>query len=408
MTYSRAHGGLRAVAQRLALAGVFCSGALAACQSVGPALKSLAIAFGQDLLAATSVNHSPRYALHLEELLVILARQATGMDFQPQLASSGYRPPPPEYAQPAPGPYGYPPQGGYGQPPQQPGYGYPLPQQPGYGYPSPQPGYGDPSAQPAYGYPGQSADYGYPSQESGYGYPDQGGATTYPTTEQSAGYPDPYSGYRSGSDGRAGTRSVRAAGPEPLALGTALLVQRAGSEVLEQIDDGAVLRDGRGDVTRSDRIKVHFQSNCACYVYVIGIDATGKVARIFPDAEDGRTNPVVPGENYLLPGGSQWWALDDYRGIEQIYFVAAREPRPQIEQALRALAETGSGDVSRNYRAVAEPAIPPPTRGLVKIDVARPVPMPVAGVTDSAVRPTVFTGAESGVDVVVTRWFRHE
>ena len=52
---------------------------LAACQAVLPALAQLGVAFGQDVLSATSVNYTPRYAVQVEQLLVAMAREMTGV-----------------------------------------------------------------------------------------------------------------------------------------------------------------------------------------------------------------------------------------------------------------------------------------------------------------------------------------
>ncbi|MEQ8485822.1 MAG: DUF4384 domain-containing protein [Pseudomonadales bacterium] len=353
------------------------------CQAIAPALTSLMMAFGQDLLAATAVNYSPRYAVELENLLAVMARQATGLEFQSQLAQAGYQPPPPSYAQTQP-PAGYGQYGDY----QQGGY-----QQGGY----PQGGYQEP-------YPGQ------PATQDPYGAPQAGyGQATYqdPYAVQQAdygvtGYQDPYAlqagGYR--------TRSADAL--PPVSLGVALLAQRAGSTQLEAISDGDTLRDGRGDPSRGDLLRVHLQANCACYVYVIGIDATGYVARIFPDPDEALTNPVQPGVNYLMPGGSQWWALDDHRGIEQIYFVAAREPRPDLEAAVAQLAGQPRQLSAAEYRPVREPAVVPVTRGLVKVEAPAPVAVPMSGTAPAVVTPTIFTSGDAANDVVITRWFHHE
>jgi hypothetical protein len=155
-------------------------------------------------------------------------------------------------------------------------------------------------------------------------------------------------------------------------------------------------------------LRVHFQSNCVCWVYVIGIDATGYVARIFPDPDDALTNPVQPGVNYLMPGGTGWWALDDYRGIEQIYFIAARGPRPDIEAAIERLAGQPRLLGNADYQPVQAPAVIPVTRGLVRVDAPAPVTVPMAGPAPAVVTPTIFTSSGDGTDVVITRWFRHE
>lgn len=372
--------------------------AAAGCQTVAPALTSLLVAFGQDLLAATAVNHTPRYAVEVENLLTVLARHATGLEFQNQLLQAGYQPPPPKYAQTDQS--GYAQQSGYGQYGQSGSYGQQdsYEQTGSYGQTDPS-SYDDPyAAQPPQAAPGDPN--AGTAQSGGYGY----GQATYAggyTPPADSGYQDPYTI-------PAGGYQTRSASAGPVSLGVALLARRAGTTTLATVEDGDTLRDGRGDPGRGDLLRVHFQSNCACWVYVIGIDATGYVAQIFPDPDSSLGNPVTAGRNYLLPDGDQWWGLDDQRGIEQVYFVAAREPRPDIEAAIARLAAQPRQLATAEYRPVSEPAIVPGTRGLVKVAVAAPVEVPVSNAAPAQVTPAIFTNEDDDTDLVITRWFRHE
>lgn len=424
---------------------------LVGCQTVAPALTSLLMAFGQDLLAATAVNYTPRYAIKVENLLAAMARHATGLQFQGQLAQAGYQPPAPDYLrQDPPGAYGqagaygqygqttaagdY---GQYGQTQPDAGYGQYGQTQPdtgygqygqagdagGYGQADPyttqgQPGqsgaastydpYGQASGSPGYGEAEPDSSYGYPTPSNpattadggyGYGYGQASYSGGY-TPAATADYQDPYA--------PAGAPRTRSADAAPISMGVALLVRRAGSSELTAVADGDTLHDGRGDPSRGDLLRFHFQTNCACWVYVIGIDATGYVAQIFPDPEGGGANPVRPGANHLVPGGDDWWGLDDQRGIEQVYFIAAREARPDIEQAIARLAAAPRTLAAESYRPVAEPAIIPGTRGLVRVEVPAPVAVPLDEHTAATVRPAIFTNHDSATDLVVTRWFRHD
>jgi hypothetical protein len=419
----RAHPGvLRSLTAAVAI-GVL---GLAGCQAVAPALAMLGIAFGQDVLASASVNYSPRYAVELEQLLVAMAREMTGMQFQAQLAAAGYSPPPPRYAQGQPGygqapypqsPYGQAPYGQspYGAPPD-PGQGVPDPNQP---YPSPYdpaaqgvpPGtYGDPNANP-YGQASASVppDPNQTAAASGqpvYGDPAYG----QPAPAQSPYAPQPVYGQPApGQVAPANPYGYQTRSIEPIVVSVDLLVARAGAGAgtpLEVIEDGAVLRDGRGDPARGDKIKIRFSVNCACHVYVIGIDATGYVARIFPDPDLPFGNPVEPGREYLLPGEGEWWGLDDYRGVEQVHVLAGYVPRPEIEQLLDTLAAQPRRPPP-DFRSVSEVAELPPTRGLVKVKDS-----PQVATTTTAGRvaftPTSFLGRADEVGVVVTRHFVHE
>ena len=168
-----------------------------------------------------------------------------------------------------------------------------------------------------------------------------------------------------------------------------------------------MLRDGRGDPAAGDKLKVRFTANCACFIYVIGMDATGFVARIFPDPSSTITNPIAAGKGYVVPGEGEWWGLDDQRGVEQVHVIASYVERPDIEQALAAL-ESQPRTPVRNYRAVTEPVEVPSTRGLVKVKDVAPVRVTTSNLSTAQFTPTSFLGRNDEIGVVVTRWFKHE
>ncbi|MEM9621719.1 MAG: DUF4384 domain-containing protein [Pseudomonadota bacterium] len=183
--------------------------------------------------------------------------------------------------------------------------------------------------------------------------------------------------------------------------------QPAGTQGLQTIEDGAVLRDGGSDPALGDLIKAYFRVNCACYVYVIGVDATGYVAQIFPDTQTGQANPVVADAEYILPeAAGDWWALDTYKGIEQVFFVASYVQRSDIEEVLGRLANLPRQVQPQSFQPVVEPALVPATRGLVRVKTAAVQVTSTAG--DFAITPEMFKGADGEGSVVVTRWFNHE
>ena len=173
------------------------------------------------------------------------------------------------------------------------------------------------------------------------------------------------------------------------------------------MEDGAILYDGGQDPASGDLLKIHFRSNCTCYVYVLGVDATGYVAQIFPDEAENHRNPVRANEPRLIPAaGDDWWALDTFKGVEQVYFLASKERRRDVEQILATMAGMPRTAQAETYRPVAEAVVLPRTRGLVKVK-AKPVRV-TTGSSSQSFTPTLFSPAESGAEVVVTRWFRHQ
>jgi hypothetical protein len=172
------------------------------------------------------------------------------------------------------------------------------------------------------------------------------------------------------------------------------------------IQDGAKLRDGRGDPKAGDTLKISFSLNCDCYAYVVAIDATGYVEQVFPSRDLPYTNPVLPNRQYVVPEGTVWYGLDDYRGIENVYFVASHERREDLEAVIDQLAAKGRGNPA-NYRSVSKAAVI--TRGLVKTRLAGPTSIQAESGENFRFSPDTFISTVSGKGLaVVTKWFQHE
>ncbi len=384
-----------------------------ACAELATSLMTAVTAgYGQPLVATANQNYNQNFSGALSNLLVAMAYDKLKLNdnnaaaFYPYAGNSN------------PGAYTDPYQN-------QPGYSDPYQSQPGYSDPyqnqqandpyQSQPGYNDPyqnqqgndpyQSQPGYNDPYQNQqgndpyqsqpDYNdpYQNQQGNDPYQNQQASNPYPNQP---GYNDPY--------------QSRGGDPQTINMNVALLTQQSkpdGTYALMPIQDGAVLRDGGGNPAAGDKLKVFFSVNCACYIYVIGIDATGFVAQIFPDTESGAVNPARPGQQYLLPEGVDWWGLDEYKGVEQIYFVASFSQRIDLEEIVAALVNQPRtrGGV---YEPVTEAAIVPVPRGLIKTQVAPPTMVPTSYGQPYEVTPQAFSTTAAGADLVITRWFRHE
>jgi hypothetical protein len=200
----------------------------------------------------------------------------------------------------------------------------------------------------------------------------------------------------------------------PIVLDAAILAQRAGDRAARRTDpmpinDGETLRDGGSDPRRGDVVKFSFRTNCDCYVYVIAIDATGYVARIFPDSSLPQGNPVRADQQYLVPEGTSWYGLDQNKGTEQVFFIASRQPRPDIESSLTQLAQTNRASLSRDYRPVREVALPDAVRrGLVKVQMAAENFVRSESGRVYPFAQQAFAAPPGSDDIVITRWFKHE
>ncbi|UCG72319.1 MAG: DUF4384 domain-containing protein [Chromatiales bacterium] len=390
---------------------------IAGCAGVAPTLTNVASGFYQNVVNAASRNYNAEYGSDVQTLLALIAADyfvdKSGLERQRQQAAYPGQPQPGYGGQPYPSrdPYRQPgayPQDPYQQP--QDPYASQDPYQQQQSSAAQDPYRQDPYRQPAPQDPYQQSQDPYASQDPYQ--QQQSSAAQDPYRQDPYRQPapqDPYAAQDPYQQAQGGTYAYRGAPPPSIAMDVALLAQRRnpdGSIRLEPVEDGAVLQDGRGDPVAGDKIKVFFRVNCACHVYIIGTDATGYVTRIFPDPDTVLTNPVQPGREYLLPEGTDWWGLDEQRGVEQIHFLASFRPRPDIEEVIARLAQQPR-DVPDDYQAVTEPAIIPDTRGLVKVSDAQPVRIQSAANDAQEVTPTAFLTTAPGIDLAITRWFEH-
>lgn len=340
-------------------AAMYCVLFLSACAEVAPLVTSAFLNFSRNLVETSSQNAGVRYGSEVEQLLLALAYKAIDK-------TEG-------------GIHSYYDAQGYAQQ-------YPA----GYG---------------SYAGAGNHSDSSYdPYADSGYtedSYADDSYSedSYYDPNYATESYPDEIY-----------TRS--AAKATRVQLDVALLAQRKqpdGRVKLQPIADGDTLIDGRGDPVAGDKIKVAFKANCKCFVYVIGIDATGYVAQIFPDPDIPQLkNPVRPGKQYMLPKGHDWWGLDEFRGVETIYFVASPRPRADIQKAIAKLAGQPRTIALADYQPVMQAAVVPQPRGLVKVtDAPAPLNIQSSAGVQQAVTPTSFLALADGADLVITRWFNH-
>jgi hypothetical protein len=193
----------------------------------------------------------------------------------------------------------------------------------------------------------------------------------------------------------------------PIALDVALLRKTLvnGRATTTAIQDGEVLRDGRGNPQAGDKFKIMFRPNTDCYVYVIAIDGSGWAQGLFPSKNSSFSNPASKGKEYVLPEApNAWHSLDQFRGVETIYVVASYQRRLDIEDILQKIAGRERAPTATPQQ-VQQPAIIPfgygkAQRGLITVVSTD------AG--DAQITPTTFLANQAGEDLRVTRWFRHE
>lgn len=243
----------------------------------------------------------------------------------------------------------------------------------------------DPYAQPAS--PQDANTQSYPAQDSNVqqAYSQDSATPTATTTE---------------------TQTPEAGTPIGLDVVLVKKTMRNGASVVLPIKDGDVLRDGRGDAKAGDKFRIMFRPNTDGYVYVVAIDGSGWAQGIFPPATAPLANPVKAGEQYVLPEANNWFSLDQFKGIETIFFVTSKEQRQDIEEILQSI--TGrERPASESPQQVTKVAMVPYGVGGARPST-KPFSLSGGSGQDQTIIPTSYLAQKAGQDLRLTRWFRHE
>ena len=181
---------------------------------------------------------------------------------------------------------------------------------------------------------------------------------------------------------------------------------RNGAVTLLPIHDGDIMRDGRGNPQAGDKFRIMFRANIDCYVYVIAIDGSAWAQGVFPPPGNPFANPVSEGKQYVIPEGDNWFSLDQFKGIETIFFVASQQKRDDIETIMTRIAGHERNPSDTPHEVTEAPIIP---QGFAR---SHRSPSPFAVQTGfqqgHQLLPTTFLANTAGEALRVTRWFRHQ
>ncbi len=176
------------------------------------------------------------------------------------------------------------------------------------------------------------------------------------------------------------------------------------------VRDGDALQ-GSSPGIEGENYKVTCRVSEPCYVYLVQIDATGRIDVLFPGGLSGGANPVQPGGAVEIPEPGLWFFLDETRGIEHVILLASRERNVELEDLLVELEKEKPKPVEG---AIARVEVPTSvnrgvTRGAGGVRPGKARPVVLSNKDSVAFTPTTFLArsARTG-QVVLTRWFRHE
>lgn len=196
--------------------------------------------------------------------------------------------------------------------------------------------------------------------------------------------------------------------PDLITLDVLLVRQkiRNGAVTLLPINDGDVLRDGRGNPQAGDKFRIMFRANTDCYVYVIAIDGSAWAQGVFPPPGNPFANPVKAGTQYVIPEQNNWFSLDQFKGIETIFFVATQQKRDDIEQIMARIGGRERSPRDTPDQVTEAPIIP---QGFTGTRRSRsPFAIQTGLQEGQQLLPTTFFANTAGEALRVTRWFRHQ
>lgn len=118
-------------------------------------------------------------------------------------------------------------------------------------------------------------------------------------------------------------------------------------------DQGKILlMDEHATLFPYDNFALLLRPEQASYVYIWQIDSSGRVLRLFPNAEfHDHLNPVSEGAEVWLPSANtrhRWFHLDLHAGKEEFILVAAASPVAEVERALKLFPLHGMADPTTN------------------------------------------------------------
>lgn len=110
--------------------------------------------------------------------------------------------------------------------------------------------------------------------------------------------------------------------------------------------DAPIDVDSSKDFHSGDRIRFAFESNIDGYLYVAQQGASGNWTVLFPNPEiNGGRNSVKRHQEFEVPGGGDWFQLDDHVGTEHLFVFLSREPLatlPGFQQPVTKPYQTGN------------------------------------------------------------------
>ncbi|PIQ26675.1 hypothetical protein COW36_01055 [bacterium (Candidatus Blackallbacteria) CG17_big_fil_post_rev_8_21_14_2_50_48_46] len=95
-----------------------------------------------------------------------------------------------------------------------------------------------------------------------------------------------------------------------------------------------ILKEGES-LSSGAEFQIHFRPEQDCYLYGASVDSQGQVFALIPHPDGLLNNALKAGKSYVLPAPGKFYQLDQNRGEEKLYLIAAHAPQPDIQILLQ-------------------------------------------------------------------------
>ena len=85
-------------------------------------------------------------------------------------------------------------------------------------------------------------------------------------------------------------------------------------------------------IAKGDLLRIYIELHQQSYVYLYLFDARQDLYLVFPPATSFYEGEFPSWHKSYIPSGSEWFTLDDYKGTERFYLLAANRRLPELEK----------------------------------------------------------------------------
>ena len=134
----------------------------------------------------------------------------------------------------------------------------------------------------------------------------------------------------------------------------------------------------RPRLTSDDLLKIFIQPSDNTYVYIYLLDSKNDLQLIFPDSIDYFDNEYKFGNEYFIPVGKNFFAIDDHKGTEKLYLLASAKRLNDLESLTKGFLNA-SGDKKTAIKAEVLKEIKSLKTHFGKSSRSSEKPIPIAG-----------------------------